>query len=101
MDTTSFNIAILQFFRDTYNVEYISDFKVDAQYDGDLYRFTAQFKLNQENKPITISGQFENIQQFTTFTINELKQRRFPTVDYFKLIHEESQDEKIAKLSKG
>jgi len=100
MDKTVFNNAIIQFFRDTYCVEYISDFDVQAEYDGDIYRFTAQFRLNQQNKPITISGQFETIEQFTTFAINELRQRRFPTVDYFKLIHEESQEEKKFRLDK-
>lgn len=97
MDTTVFKDAIKQFFKDTFNVEYISDFEIDYYDDGDIYRFTSKFKLNQENKPITISGQFVTIQEFTTFAISELKQRRFPTVDYFKLVHAESPDERVAR----
>jgi len=93
MDTTVFKEGILQFFKDTYNVEYISDFTIDYYYDGDIYRFTAQFQLNQQNKPITISGQFTTIEDFTIFAVKELRARRFPTVDYFKLIHAESPDE--------
>lgn len=94
MDTTPFKDAIKQFYRDTFNVEYISDFDIDYYSDGDIYTFVSKFKLNQENKPITIFGQFGTIQEFTIFAINELKQRRFPTVDYFKLIHAENPDER-------
>jgi hypothetical protein len=89
MDTTSFNTAIQQFFRDVYNVEYISNFFVTYEFDGDLYRFVCKFQLNNVNKPIDISGQFATIEEFTTFAINELKERRFPIVDYFNLIHSE------------
>lgn len=93
MDTTPFKEAIKQFYRDTYCVEYISDFTIDYYSDGDIYRFISKFQLNQENKPITISAQFVTLEEFTNFAIRELKQRRFPTVDYFKLVHAESPEE--------
>jgi len=97
MDTTPFKDSIRQFYKDTFNVDYISDFTIDYYDDGDIFRFTSKFVLNQENKPITISGQFLTLTEFTNFAIRELKQRRFPTIDYFKLVHAESSEEKEAK----
>jgi len=87
MDTTLFKNTIKQFYRDVYKVEYLSDFDITYEWDGDVYRFVFQFRLNQEDKPITISAQFSTIEEFTDYVINELKQRRLPIVDYFYLVH--------------
>lgn len=88
MDTSSFDTAITDFYKEVYGVEYISNSYLTYEFDGDLYRFLYKIQLNQVNKPITISGQFATLDEFTTFTINELKTRRFPTVDYFNLVNQ-------------
>ena len=87
MDTTIFKEAIKQFYRDLYKVEYLSNFDLTYEWDGDLYRFLFHFKLNNVDKSITISAQFLTLEEFTNFVITELKQRRLPTVDYFNLVH--------------
>lgn len=87
MDTILFNIAIKEFYKDFYCVNYNKDVEVTFTEDGDLYMFVCRMWLNQPDRPIVIAGQFATMELFLAYVISELKLKKFPIgMDYFVLI---------------
>lgn len=85
MDTTDFNIAIQEFFRTKYNVEYT--LPVEVTYDPEDGRYVYQMILNQRDRPITFSGQYDTMELFLDFVLKELAARALPIgMSYFTLI---------------
>lgn len=85
MDTIAFNAAIQEFFRLKYGVEYTHP--VEVTYDSTDGRYTYQMILNQRDRPITFSGQYDTMELFLAFVLKELTARALPIgMDYFNLI---------------
>lgn len=85
MDTTDFNNAIQEFFLQKYNVEYVHP--VEVTYDPEDGRYVYQMILNQRDRPITFSGQYDTMELFLAFVLNELSARALPIgMNYFTLI---------------
>lgn len=91
MDTTIFIEGINAYFKRVYGVEFTGSVEVTYEWDGDIYRFFCKLRLNNDDKPITISGQFATIEEFLVFTLKEFEKSRFPIVSYFNLIQTDKQ----------